>query len=71
MIEKCILYVKVPEAKEDCGANKLCAWIVDGIEGVIHGMCLLWKQHAKEQDWELLLITMHNKVNEENCTVML
>ena len=42
-----------------------------GIEGGIHTVKLLWKQHAQEEDWGFLVIDVRNAFNEENRTSML
>ena len=41
------------------------------IEGGVHLVRLLWKQHAQEEDWGFLLIDVCNAFNEDNFTSMM
>ena len=46
MLVKCMLMVTGAEAKEACGKEQLCGGMEAIIEGGIHMVQLLWKQHA-------------------------
>ena len=70
-VEKCVLAVTGEDAKEACGTEKLCSGLEVGIQGGIHAVRLLWKQHAQEEDWGFLLVESHNAFNEEKRTPML
>ena len=71
MLAKYVLMVTGAEAKEACGAEQLCRGLEAGIEGGIHAVRLLWKNHAQEEDWGFLLIDTRNPFNEKNRTSML
>ena len=71
MMTKCVLEMVGNEAKEACGVDQLCREMEAIIEGGINGVCLLWYQHAQEEDWVFLIIDAQNVFNEENRTAML
>ena len=71
MMEKCVLVVNEPEAKEVCCADHLCSRTESGNEGGIQPMRLLRKYHYQEEDYGFLLIDACNNFNEENQTDML
>jgi hypothetical protein len=69
---KATLLVSGCDAKERCGINQLCAGLEAGIEGVIHVIDKLWRQHKEEEEWGfLLLVDAANAFNELNWTAML
>jgi hypothetical protein len=59
------------EAKELCGIDQLCAGLEAGIEGGIHAIDELWRQHEEEEEWGFLLVDASNAFNELNRTSML
>jgi hypothetical protein len=67
---KCVLFVAVGEAKEECGMDQLCAGLEAGIEGGIHAMRLLWDMHLAEEEWGFLLVDAKNAFNEGNWRAM-
>ena len=71
ILEKCVLDVTGAEANEACWMDQLYRELESGIEGGIHAVRLLWKQHAYEEDWFPPLIDAQNEFNEENHTTML
>jgi hypothetical protein len=58
-------------AKEQCGIDQLCAGLEAGIEGGIHAIDELWRQHKEEEEWGSLLVDAANAFNELNRTAML
>ena len=50
IMEKCLLRLEGPEAKESCGTAQLTGGVVVGIEGAIHAMRVLWEEHNQEED---------------------
>jgi hypothetical protein len=58
-------------AKERCGIDQLCAGLEAGIEGGIHAIDELWRQHKEEEEWGFLLVDAANAFNELNRTAML
>ena len=60
-----------PEAKEVSRTDHLCRGLEAGIEGGIHVIRLIWKQHSQEESWGFLLIDAHNTFNEDNQNTML
>ena len=71
MLVNCMLAVAGVEANEACGKDQICGGLDAGIEGGIHAVRLLWKQHSQEEEWGFLFIDTHNAFNEENHTAML
>ena len=71
MMVKCLLRVAGPKAKAACGTTQLLGGVEAGIEGAIHAMLVLWKEHRTKEDWGFLLIDARNSFNEENRTAML
>jgi hypothetical protein len=59
------------KAKELCGILQLCAGLEAGIEGSIHAIKELWKQHEEEEEWGFLLVDASNAFNKLNQTAML
>jgi hypothetical protein len=41
----------------------LCAGLEAGIEGAIHAIDELWKQHEEEEEWGFLLVDISNAFN--------
>jgi hypothetical protein len=68
---KATLLVSGSDAKELCGIHQLCAGLEAGIEGGIHAIEELWKQHEEEEEWGFLLVDASNAFNELNRTAML
>ena len=56
MLEKCVLEITGAYLRES--AN------MQGVEGGIHAVRLLWQKHAQEEDWGFLLIDTRNAFNE-------
>ena len=65
---KYVMAMTGAEAQESCGTEQLCMGLEARIEGGIHVVQLLWKQHAQEKYWRFLLIGTRNAFNEENLT---
>ena len=57
MLEKCMLAVMGAEAKEAYETEQRCRGLEAGIEGRIHMVQLLWKQHDQEEDWSFSSLT--------------
>ena len=70
-MDKCVLEVFVPKAKEACGTDNMCVGMEARIEGGIHQMSFIQKNNYQEEDWFSLLIDTQNAKNEENPIVML
>jgi hypothetical protein len=68
---KVTLLVSGCNAKERCGIDQLCAGLEAGIEGGIHAIDELWRQHEEEEEWGFLLVDAANAFNELNRTAML
>ncbi len=47
---KATLLVSGCDAKERCGIDQLCAGLEAGIEGGIHAIDELWRQHEEEEE---------------------
>ena len=47
---KATLLVSGCDAKERCDIDQLCAGLVAGIEGGIHAINELWRQHEEEEE---------------------
>ena len=71
LFAKASLLASGSEAKEKCGIDQLCAGLEAGIEGGIHAIKELWKQHEQEEEWGFLLVDAPNAFNELNRTAML
>ena len=50
LMKKCLLWVMGQEPTASCGTEQLACGVEAGIEGGIHAMRLLWKQHYQEED---------------------
>ncbi len=57
--------------KQACGIDQLCAGLEAGIEGGIHAISELVKQHEMEEEWKFLLIDARNAFNELSRYAML
>jgi hypothetical protein len=68
---KATLLVCGCDAKEQFGIDQLCAGLEAGIEGGIHAINELWRQHEEEEEWGFLLVDAANAFNELNGTAML
>ena len=64
MLATCVLVVTGAEEKEACGMEQICVGLEAGIEGGIHAVRLLWKQHSQEEEWGFLLIDARNASNK-------
>jgi hypothetical protein len=71
LFAKASLLASGNEAKEKCGIEQLCAGLEAGMEGGIHTIEELWKQHKQEEEWGFLLVDASNAFNELNRTAML
>eukprot|EP00957_Ditylum_brightwellii_P154518 11759329-Ditylum_brightwellii.AAC.1 len=68
---KCISAVYGDYTAEACGIQQLCSVLKASIEGEIHTMPHLWKEHNEEESWGILLVDTKNAFNEINQQVML
>ena len=68
---KCLLRVAGSEAKASCGTTQIVGGVKAEIEGAIHTMRVLWKEHQTEEDWKFLLIDARNTFNEEKRKAIL
>jgi hypothetical protein len=66
---KATLLVSGCDAKEQYGIDQLCADIKAGVEGGIHAIDELWRQHKEE--WGFLLVDAANAFYKLNRTAML
>jgi hypothetical protein len=64
---KATLLASGSKAKEVFGIQQLCA----GLEGSIHVIKELWKQHKEEEEWGFLLVDASNAFNKLNWMAML
>jgi hypothetical protein len=71
LFAKVVLHFAGGEAKEACGIDQLCAGLEAGIEGGIHAINHLWKEHEEDNDWGFLLVDAKNTFNEMNRVAML
>eukprot|EP00957_Ditylum_brightwellii_P013354 1008725-Ditylum_brightwellii.AAC.1 len=56
LMGKCIIAVCGKDVTDACSTHQLCGGLKDGIEGAIHSMALLWDDHAKKENWGILLV---------------
>lgn len=68
---KCIIHACGNEATLACGSDQLCAGLRSGIEGAIHSMRVLWREHHSNDQWGHLLIDARNAFNELDRAGML
>jgi hypothetical protein len=71
LFDKVVLHLAGGEAKEACGIHQLSARLEAGIEGGMHAINHLWKEHEEENDWGFLLVDAKNAFNEMNGVAML
>eukprot|EP00957_Ditylum_brightwellii_P207863 15354854-Ditylum_brightwellii.AAC.1 len=56
LMGKCIIAVSGEDVTDACFTQQLRANLKARIEGAIHSMNLLWKEHGEETNWGILLI---------------
>ena len=71
ILAKCVLRICGGDVKDVCGEEQLASGLEAGIEGGVHAMNELWKTHADEDDWGLLLVDAANAFNAISRRVVL
>ena len=51
LMAKCLIRVTGQEEKSACETDQLDGGMEAGIEGGIHAMRFLWKEHSQEEEW--------------------
>ena len=71
LFEKSVLKVMGPEDTNTFQDNPLCDGIKSVIDGVVHGVQVIWDDNSSMENWDFILMDAKNAFNEINCIGML
>ena len=67
LFEKSVLKVMGPEDTNTFQDNPLCDGIKSVIDGVVHGVQVIWDDNSSMENWDFILMDAKNAFNEINC----
>ena len=66
LFAKCVLRVTGPEAPIVCQDSQICAGLIAGIDGAVHGVQAIWDTKTTKENSVFLLVDAKNAFNDIN-----